>query len=334
VARNADLLSFNYTALPQDMTVYVKGEARGAIAAAASFPEILSIGTGSDIDLYLNAGAAVAEVRNPSAVNVTSAALSSSAAFELAAKYRNWSTGASVAVDMGAGYGSFSAAAVGALAAFSATTIRLGIGSNTQGVVAFQAIRIAAGLQTLAAMQTMVYDSGWIASYPSGHTAETLQGMNVAFVQIVNGQTGFTGQYWSVQIDDASNAAGYVELARLCVCGGWQPDGNAQYGLEQRWDSPTTAEETDAASFIYNARPGRRLFAYTLPMMLDADTLSYPWRMQRILGKSGQFLFVFDPTDSANMHERACLCVFEDLSPLKYAFLGRQDVPLGIREEL
>lgn len=194
--------------------------------------------------------------------------------------------------------------------------------------------RIATGTVSAANMLAMVYDSGWVASYPSGQTAETLQGLNVGFVQIVNGQTGFTGRYVSTQIDDAANSAGYVELARICICGGWQPDANAEYGATFGWQFTKEEQETDAASFIYNARKARRIVRFRMPSMSESDAFTYPWQMDRRLAGTGQFLFVWDPTDTTLMHERAFLAVMPEPSELDFAYFGRLNVPRLIREDL
>lgn len=178
-----------------------------------------------------------------------------------------------------------------------------------------------------------LYDSTALSYWPTGLSAEDAVGLNVWYVVVVPTSVA-ASRYVRTLIVDTGNADGYVNVARFCVCGGWQPESNAEYGLKQLWQSPTTEQETDGASFIYNARNGRRLFQFTFPMMTDADTLTYPWKMQRLLGKSGQFVFVFDPTDSTYGFERNFLAVFSDISALDYAFFGRQHVPLTIREEL
>ena len=192
-------------------------------------------------------------------------------------------------------------------------------------------IRIQAGNDNTFA--TNLYDSTAVSYWPTGLTAEQAVGTNVWFMAIVPSGTAAL-RYVRVLLVDTANADGYLNVARFCVCNGWQPESNAEYGLKQLWESPSTETETDGSSFIYNARAGRRVFQFTLPMMSESDTLSYPWQMQRLLGKSGQFVFVHDPTDTTYGFERSFLAVFKDISPVDYAFYGRQNVPLTIREEL
>lgn len=192
-------------------------------------------------------------------------------------------------------------------------------------------IRIQAGNDNTFAVN--LYDSTVVSYWPTGLTAEQAVGTNVWYMAIVPSGTAAL-RYVRVLLVDTANTDGYLNVARFCVCNGWQPDANMEYGLKQSWDTSTSEQETDGASFIYNRRNGRRVFQFRLPGITDADTLAYPWQMQRILGKDGQFVFVFDPTDAATGYERNCLAVFREISAMEYAVYNRQNVPLTIREEL
>jgi hypothetical protein len=149
-------------------------------------------------------------------------------------------------------------------------------------------------------------------------------------------QAGFTGRYWSLQIDDASNSAGYLDLARLMVCGGFQPSVNLAYGTRLGLESESVRKVTDGGEAKYFARPRRRTLVGSIDSLPRTESLPNWFDMQRIAGTCGQFFFVFDPQDTVatNLHRRAFPAVFRELSPLECVTYDRDAVPIALVEEL
>jgi hypothetical protein len=177
-----------------------------------------------------------------------------------------------------------------------------------------------------------VYDSTADVILPAGQTAETLDGLNVWKVFVAS--AAGSARYVRVEISDAANPDGYVDVARVVIAGGYQPTHNMAHGLRFWYDTSTTRRETDASSFIYDKRPIRRAAAFTLPKLTDAEAFGTALMHQRLLGTSGQLFFVFDPADTALMHERAFLCTHQELSPAEYAFYNGVDIPVRFLEDL
>lgn len=194
-----------------------------------------------------------------------------------------------------------------------------------------------------------VTDSGGVAAWPAvayptdsvpaadprygaAFSAEDALSVPMPFVYIPSAPV--TARYWRVGITDTGNAAGYVEVARLCICGGYQPTLNVVYGSTAGWTTATTRVETDGGAAVFNVKRSRRVWTGATDNVPMDEALISPFEFMRSLGLSGQCFFVFDPTDTALMSRRAFLAVQQSLSPLVYAELARYGVPLALIEEI
>lgn len=157
-------------------------------------------------------------------------------------------------------------------------------------------------------------------------------GMNAGFLHVA--PSSQIARYWLTEIDDTTNAAGYVDLARLILAGGIQPTINLSYGLKFGVEDATESEDSDGGATLYNPRPKRRIVTASLVDLPEDESLRQIYEMQRREGKSGQIVFVYDPSDVYHVHRRSFLCVNRELSPLERAQYGRDTIPLSFREEL
>lgn len=176
----------------------------------------------------------------------------------------------------------------------------------------------------------LLYDSGALTAWPSGASAEDLDGLNASHVHIP--ATAVSARYWRCLITDTGNPAGFVELSRLVIAGLWKPEGinvGARIGME----SATDRIETDGGAALYRAKPIRRYWDFTLSLLEETEAFAVAWKMQRQLGQHGQLFFVFDIADPY-MHERSFLCVLRELSPVEYPFAAYQSVAFRLLEEL
>jgi len=179
---------------------------------------------------------------------------------------------------------------------------------------------------------TVVYDSTALACWPTGLTAEGAAGLNVWLTTVPSSDQ--TARYWRCSIVDTANVDGYLDLARLVIAGGFQPTINLSYGAAQGWEDDSTRTPTDGGAFIYATRSRRRTLTGTLADLPESEALSNLWEMQRQLGTTGQFLCVFDPTDTTHLWRRSMLATFRDLSPMEMASFGRYTTPIALIEDL
>lgn len=223
-------------------------------------------------------------------------------------------------------------------------------GGALNGFLALQYLRIAATASvTLATMQTIVYDSGWVSvwpqvypsgSLPVGHpsyttgtiTAEDAVGYKMGLTVIPS--SPFVARYWSLQIDDSGNSVGYIDLSRLLICGGWRPSRNLSVGAKLGWETSSERIQSDGDGAQYRVRPRRRVATIELEDLPDDEWLVDPFEIQRKAGISNQVVFVYDTTDTYHMHRRSFLAVLRELSPITLASFQHGNVPVSAIEEL
>lgn len=335
--RVVDALSFTYATVAQAMTVYVKAAVMGTgyggdlyIISNAAFDvpwlHVQDNGTNNGITLgrwhngtaasdstgVATASADVVEWRHTlSSAGVSQLGMSVNGAAEVVGT---------------AG----TARAIGA--SFSATT-KIIIGGVQGPHLALQSFRIMAAEQTLATTQGSVYDSGWTDAWPSAIDAEEAAGLNVPWVLIP--ATAQSARYWTIQVDDFSNAAGYVDLARLVVAKLYEPTINMNRGASVGLDPRTVRTESDGGATIFNEKPTVRTMQFVLADIAEAEAFSDPWRIQRLAGTAGQLYAVYDTDDTSELlAERSFLGTLKELNALEEPYFGRHAMAFAVVEEL
>lgn len=139
-------------------------------------------------------------------------------------------------------------------------------------------------------------------------------------------------RHWLVEIDDESNADGYVQLARLVLCPGWQPSFNMSYGASLAVEDERPVQPSPSGAEFWGAGAKRRVVRFQLGFLPNDEALQWVADMQWRLGTSGQLMFVWRPDDPAHMHRRSFLGRLRTLSPLEQAFHGRMTAPFEIVE--
>jgi hypothetical protein len=222
-------------------------------------------------------------------------------------------------------------------------------GAGGGGDIAVRSIRLALGSNSLTTMAASVYDSGWVdawpAVYPAGslyttdprlvdgkYTAEEAVGYPMTFVAIPT--TPFLMRYTSIQIDDSTNVAGFVDLPRLYVGFAYQPTINMSYGVQHGWEDDTVRTVTDGGAAIFNVKSRRRTVRGVLQDEPDDEAFANIWELQRRRGISEQLFYIFDPADTYHLARRSMLCTLRQLSPLELAVGTRDGWPFELVEDI
>ena len=194
------------------------------------------------------------------------------------------------------------------------------------------------------------YDSQWTDVYGVAYPATaTLWGDDVGG-QVISAEQFAAGErediieileadrvlrYVSLEIDDTTNADGYVEAGRLVVAPAYQTTVNMDAGATFGYETSSTREETDGGATFHNDRPRRRVTNIAFDGTVAADeALVQMLEMDRRLGTSGQFLWVFDPADTYHMHRRSYLATLKELSLLEMPYTAFNSKRYAIVEEL
>jgi len=181
-------------------------------------------------------------------------------------------------------------------------------------------VRVTASLT--ADFGTASYDSGWCAvwsglfatsdleweddSWWAGTIdADAIGSMRPAFV-LPTGSDVF-GRYWKVEIDDATNSAGYVQIGRLFLAKSWTPARNPAYGWGIQWVSDSAVETSLGGTKYFSPRSSARKSRISLGWMTKAEAYSKALEIQRQLGDFGELLVVADQDDASTLQQRSFL---------------------------
>jgi hypothetical protein len=185
-----------------------------------------------------------------------------------------------------------------------------------------------------ATTDQQVHDSGYTAAIPAGLTTEDTTGLNCAWASVVASGTT-AARYWRVNIRDTTNAAGYVDVARLVVAGGYQPTINMAPGASISLESDTTRTVSDGGAAIYDTRPLRRTARFSVINLPTSETFTQAWRVQKHLGASTQCFVMLAPNaPHAERIEQSFLATIRELSAIEYREAAFGNLSLAVVEEL
>jgi hypothetical protein len=182
-------------------------------------------------------------------------------------------------------------------------------------------------------MTAAVYDSTVINVFDPAVTKQDLANKNIALRHVLSAPA--SARYWRIELIDTSNPDGVIDIFRLCMGALYQPSINPSYGSRDGLETESVATIGDGGARIVDDRAIRRIFSGTIPNLPDTEVYASLRQMQRLLGISGQFFWMFDATDtSALRYERDYLACFKALSAVDYAFHTRSNFPIELTEDL
>lgn len=141
----------------------------------------------------------------------------------------------------------------------------------------------------------------------------------------------YEARYVTIEIDDTTNPAGYVQIGRAMIAGGVMPTVNAAYGLRDSWKDYSSMQRAESGAAWPIARRRARSVEFVLEWLslIEAATLH---EMQRMLGTVGEVLYVFDSTDAEATQRYGFLGRLRELSPIEYPFPRYKKMPFAIDE--
>ena len=134
--------------------------------------------------------------------------------------------------------------------------------------------------------------------------------------------TAQTYRYWRIEISDAGNPDGFLDLARLYMDKAFVPDINASYGAEIGFIDPTTIKRTISGAGIPLRRKKLRQARFSFDFLKETESFGklYDFDMDR--GVSKDVLYIHDMDDTTHFQRRYVYGIMEELSPITIAFLN------------
>jgi hypothetical protein len=201
------------------------------------------------------------------------------------------------------------------------------------------------------AWNTQVYDStaldAWSIFYPPGAlnwghpdlwtgalSEEDRLGFKFDFLHVLSDQV--VCKSFKVSISDAANPDGHVEFTRCFLAPGWQPERNMQYGAGVQWNDPSVIDRSPYSGVKWiDKRTKYRSLTGKLHTMTTAQGVGAWFEMQRRLGITEEFYYVFDPADEYQaMKLRSFMATFQDLNPLDHPYFNKTAGDFAIEEVL
>lgn len=122
-------------------------------------------------------------------------------------------------------------------------------------------------------------------------------------------------RYVKVEISDQGNT-GTIDLARLFVSPGWQPSVNFAYGSKLGVIDPSIMSTSLGGARFFDKRNKARTAVFSFDYMNKNEAFAQAFDMQYRLGKSGQLLFCYDPSDTVNLNRMTWVATLSELDAI------------------
>ena len=139
---------------------------------------------------------------------------------------------------------------------------------------------------------------------------------------------------WTVEINDAGNPNGYVQIGRVFLGKRFQPVNNMSYGASIGFETGTTVEEAQSGAEYFDRRNGYRVARFTLEYLSQDEAMGSVLPLQRNAGIDGEVLFITDPDDLEWRVQNAFLGRMRSLSPIEHPYPIDRSVGFEIKEIL
>lgn len=205
------------------------------------------------------------------------------------------------------------------------------------------------GSHTPGDFSSPIYDTGWLDvwtqiyewgsinwEHPSfwDHklSAEEAEDYDIALIHVADSEQ--IAENWQWEFDDPDNPDGKLRLARGVMAPGWQPPNNMRYGVQVGISTDTTRERGPGGVDYYDRKKPRRWAAFSIDLLDRNVALSTKFEMDRQLGIDRQVFFVFDPSDTANLHRLSWLATMRSPTPIEMPYLDLADTTYILDEVL
>lgn len=147
-----------------------------------------------------------------------------------------------------------------------------------------------------------------------GYAAEVAPGGNITMFRA---NTPQSGRYIVVEIFDAANPDGYVEIGRFMAGLPFVPRYNMGYGAALSFVDPSTKTRSIGGALWCDAKAKWRRLSVSFPAMDRVDALGRVYDLQNNLGVTRELLVVYDPGEIGGIRARRTLYgSLESLEPI------------------
>lgn len=138
-----------------------------------------------------------------------------------------------------------------------------------------------------------------------------------------------------VEIDDQTNADGFVQFGLVVFAQAWQPTININYEVEWDHDDQTGIRTADdKRSEYFDVGPKPRTVRMTFEALNEDEAFAEVYLKQRINGIHGQVLFVYERPQTIYSIQRTFVGRLESTNPIRHPYPDIYGYSLNLREVL
>lgn len=142
-------------------------------------------------------------------------------------------------------------------------------------------------------------------------------------------------RYWTVEIFDEGNPAGFIDVGRLVIGSVWQPADNYAYdGNEFGLDPLTDMEEGRSGVRFFNPRNSRRTFSFGFPYLPEDETFDQIYRLATRSGAHNHVVVIPRPNDLGSYQREAFIGTLGMMPSLRRVAPGLAGTSFKIEEAL
>lgn len=173
------------------------------------------------------------------------------------------------------------------------------------------------------------YDNYWLGTLGE----EDRKDFTPLAYHVFNAQIGRT---ISIEIDDANNSDGYIEIGRVLSANVWQPTYNAAYGIQYGHDIDTEFEvagDPQRTSYADPALP-KRTVSVAFEHLDEGEAIQRMLGLQRDLGLHRELLYLPELTESPDTWRRTFVGRLAQTDPIANPYHATYTHTLSLQEIL
>ena len=141
----------------------------------------------------------------------------------------------------------------------------------------------------------------------------------------------YTARYLTIEVNDAANVDGYVQIGRRFAGDALQPTYNPVYGLQDGMTDLSTTDAAESGAFWGTERRRMRYTSLVLGWVTPTEA-QYIQEMQRSLGTLGEVLYIPYPADMGESQRWGYIGRMSELSPIEYPHYRTRSLPIKLEE--
>lgn len=144
--------------------------------------------------------------------------------------------------------------------------------------------------------------------------------------------TWYSARYVRIEISDAANPDGYIQMGRIFVGGGFVPAIGAMYGLSEGWDDVSRLDYTLSGALVADIGRRRRWAKFELGYIRHADEAPTVHEMLRRLGTAGEVLYLPNTSNWQSCQRYGFVGRLREMSAIEYPYVNARSIGLAIEE--